>query len=475
MITQLNHYTETDILIIGGGLAGLTCGISACEENPGLRIMIALQDQGPAGSSFTNRNNALGIQVCENELEKDQFIHESLSLAEPGFINPDLVGTLAEESLDAFNKLQSLGIRFDRDLDGQLIRYAGCFSPLHKRAFIMRNLDQIYDVLIKRYVSLGGFVCENSLAVNLVMNDRESVVGALFLSEGHRLISIHSGSTVLAAGGTASLFRYHVCGKSVSGFAPSLIHDTGGTCVNMGFHQYVWYPAGIDDHIPVSSFLNSGCLIRNRHGREIRIPGELIKLAKLRNTHVPVGYGQMDSPVDLFLIQNADHQGRVNLYSDETGWIYLVPCAHASNGGALIDKNGQTSVPNLYACGECAGGMHGANRIGGAMIMAALVFGRRAGLSAANRYDIIGYPNKKEFLKDVSSSVSRFHYDPDELINTRKWLASYLNRHVLRILGGKGGCKSDYDILSDKLSETTDWQSRQVLKSALIITEPWTV
>lgn len=57
--------------------------------------------------------------------------------------------------------------------------------------------------------------------------------------------------------------------------------------------------------------------------------------------------------------------------------------AHAGNGGAVIDAHGQTSVAGLFACGECATGMHGANRIGGAMVLATQVFGHRAGVAAA--------------------------------------------------------------------------------------------
>ncbi len=57
--------------------------------------------------------------------------------------------------------------------------------------------------------------------------------------------------------------------------------------------------------------------------------------------------------------------------------------AHASNGGVVIDQNAWTGISGLFACGECAGGMHGANRIGGAMVLATQVFGKRAGISAA--------------------------------------------------------------------------------------------
>jgi L-aspartate oxidase len=58
-------------------------------------------------------------------------------------------------------------------------------------------------------------------------------------------------------------------------------------------------------------------------------------------------------------------------------------CAHAGNGGAVVDRHGQTSVAGLFACGECATGMHGANRLGGGMVLASQVFGARAGAGAA--------------------------------------------------------------------------------------------
>lgn len=61
----------------------------------------------------------------------------------------------------------------------------------------------------------------------------------------------------------------------------------------------------------------------------------------------------------------------------------IAPYAHASNGGIAIDERGSCGVPGLFAAGECTGGMHGADRIGGLASANALVFGRRAGVAAA--------------------------------------------------------------------------------------------
>ena len=78
-------------------------------------------------------------------------------------------------------------------------------------------------------------------------------------------------------------------------------------------------------------------------------------------------------------------KGTAQVHDPDRGWLDIVPMAHAGNGGALIDATGATNISGLYACGECASGMHGANRVGGAMVLATQVFGERAGRHAAAR------------------------------------------------------------------------------------------
>ncbi len=101
----------------------------------------------------------------------------------------------------------------------------------------------------------------------------------------------------------------------------------------------------------------------------------------MRNTHCPIAYRKEDSKLDHFLLKIMDKDG-LKLKSRH-GILNIRPYAQAQNGGAKVDKYAETNVNGIFTCGECASGMHGANRIGGAMILSCLVFGYRAGKYAA--------------------------------------------------------------------------------------------
>jgi len=107
---------------------------------------------------------------------------------------------------------------------------------------------------------------------------------------------------------------------------------------------------------------------------------DIAALADSRRGHCPVAFGLPDAKLDLALLARRGPDGVVRGPGAPAMALY----AHAGNGGAKIDTHGRTTIPGLFACGECAGGMHGANRLGGAMALACLVFGARAGATAAD-------------------------------------------------------------------------------------------
>ncbi len=82
---------ETDVLIIGAGLAGMRAAISVLETRYGLSLIIVSERRGPCGSSFVNLHNQVGMQVCISDKDRDDFFKEAVAIAPPGYINPELV------------------------------------------------------------------------------------------------------------------------------------------------------------------------------------------------------------------------------------------------------------------------------------------------------------------------------------------------------------------------------------------------
>jgi L-aspartate oxidase len=397
----------TDILIIGSGLAGLRAGIAALETGAGKEVTIVTSGNGPSGSSFTNINNALGIQVCLTDDEKKRFVNEAVTIARPGTVDKELVSILAEESEKSFRFLKEFNIDFDRNDRGKFERYHGCFSPVEKRAFIFRNLANVFRQLKNVFTSHSGKLIENHSAVKLI-KDNGRVKGAVFFNDKkQRVVCVFAGNTIVAAGGTTPLFQWNVCGKDVSGHSLALLKEAGVSIINEPFYQFLWHDTRtLRPVFPFHDLRQGGKVLVNNS--ECLLSESFLQIIPERGTHVPVAYSFNDTVLDRYLYECADRNGVVSLISPEKKICSIALFAHAWNGGAKIDKNGWTGVPGLYTCGECAGGMHGSNRLGGAMVLSTQVYGKRAGEHAVKTLsplDLVGIKNVKAYINGEASSL----------------------------------------------------------------------
>lgn len=365
---------QCDVLVLGAGLAGLRAAWAAKESDPRLRVLLVSPRSTPSGSSFANRNNALGMQAPQ-EHEAEAFVAEVQRLAAPGIVLPELARALAADAPARLNDLLGLGLSFRREPDGRLSRFPACFSPA-KRAVIFDGLAQVHAAFLAKARSLGVEVLHGFEALDLPrgphQNDR--VCGALLqaLRGGHNL-TISARVVIAALGGPGPLFARRLCGPGGSGLACGLLASAGARLVNARYLQFFWLRARD------GSFVNPGDLDWRDTGWSGDLATPCADLCAARRGHCPVSHGLPDAALDHALLARRGADGLVRPPGQEP----LILAAHAGNGGARIDGQGRTSAPGLYACGECAGGMHGANRLGGGMVLSALVFGARAGLAAA--------------------------------------------------------------------------------------------
>lgn len=363
---------DTGVLVLGAGLAGLRAAIAAKEAAPTLRVTLVSPRARPAGSSFANRNNALGLQAPTPE-QADAFVAEALALAAPGLARPPLVRTLAEDAPACLEFLLGLGLGFRREPDGSLRLFPGCFSTV-PRAVVFDGLAQAHAAFLHRARALGVEVVHGFEALGLAQQEPGGrIAGARLCAlrggpQGRPGLAVRARAVVAALGGPAPLFARRICGPGGSGLGYGLLAGAGARLVNTAFLQWFWVEAAS------LAFVNPG---------ELAWPEDLAPLAQARLRHCPTAFGLPDAALDLALIARQGPRGVVRAEHRERGPLKLVLAAHAGNGGALIDIQGRTSVAGLQACGECASGMHGANRLGGGMVLAALAFGARAGRTAA--------------------------------------------------------------------------------------------
>ena len=381
---------RTDVLIIGAGLSGLRAAWSAKGTEPRTDVLLVDNQEmaQPGGSSFTNGNNALGMQVPMNDQEREEFVREASNLG-PGYVVEELIRILAEDARERFQDLDRLGFEFDRHPDGSIKRYPGCFS-IQKRAVIFRDLGKCHGLLRKKAMDLGvRFLDSHSLMELLTDNSR--CKGGLFFDGCKKDITpILAKATIMASGGTASLYKYNLAGRGVEGTSHVIMDRAGTRMENLRYLQFMWYSLPDRQFFSFKTLLNQDLVTVSGPGRNaapVCLPHESKEFRLLiqeRLRHCPYGYGLKDSIVDKTIAANLiDNSGVLISMADKGKAVMIAPFAHASNGGAVVDNNGITSVKGLFAVGECATGMHGANRLGGAMVTATQVFGHRAGCAAA--------------------------------------------------------------------------------------------
>lgn len=440
---------STDVLVLGAGLAGLRAALSCLQSAPGLSVTVVSLSPGPAGSSFANQNDALGIHACLTDNDREAYTREVLSLNRGAWLSTPLLEIQAEESEERLRDLVVLGLPFKLEPSGALSPHASCFSPSSKRAYIFSPLGKAHACFIDRLTALGCRFADHWLPAAILGNP---ALGALLVhASGERQATVSAKAVIVALGGPGRLFAHSMAGPGVPGYGQGLLARAGAEMKNLGYLQYMW------GMVPDKTFWQPAVLAAGGYhvirpdGRVVRPEDEIAGFQEIcaqRGGHCPYGHGLDDSVLDLFLAKALNQDATVTIDTPGNGYARVAPMAHASNGGAVIDVNAETSVPGLLACGECATGMHGSNRLGGAMVLATQVFGHRAGVRAAA----------------IAANAGAFGARSDEAVATDEaeraeglaWLAKGLSRFA--ILGGRPGHAGFRAELRQRLNSARDWR-----------------
>ncbi|MGQ9637420.1 MAG: FAD-binding protein [Thermodesulfobacteriota bacterium] len=401
---------EVDVLVIGGGGGGASVALFAAEQ--GVRTLLTTKLR------FGDSNTIMaegGIQAAVGKYDSPA-LHYLDTMGGGGFENlPNLVQALVEDAPMILEWLTRLGVMFDRKENGDLLAsFAGgqCRRRVHSAADytgmeIMRVLrDEVY--------SRGIEVLEFSPAVELLLDEKGRCGGALLvnLDTQERWI-IRSKATILATGGIG---RLHIQGFPTTNHYGAtadglvLANRAGAKIIFMDAIQFhptgTAYPEQLVGLLVSEAFRGWSAQLVNCEGR--RFINELetrdvtssatIREVVERKKGVSTPTGMQGVWLDTPLVELNKGKGTINrifphLFHrfhtfgiDITKEPILVyPTQHYQNGGLLIDENGETSVPNLFAAGEVSGGVHGRNRLGGNSLLDIFVFGRRAGIIAAER------------------------------------------------------------------------------------------
>ena len=399
------RHEACDILVLGGGGAALYAAIRAYDADPRLRIVVA--SKGLFGKSGCTRMVQGGYNVVLDPQDSfDQ--HYDDTLRGGGLINQqELAWVLVTQAPERILELENrFGCYFDRNADG----------TIHQRALA----GQSFNRTVHRG-DLTGIELMSRLSEQVLVRDvrlMNEVRGVELLFDGHRervcgalLLDMNAGETIrmsaravlLATGGAAPLYRITPAALEKTGDGIAMGYRAGAEVVDMEMMQF--HPTGLiaGDSVMTGVVLEEGLRgagghLLNAQGERFMArydPGKMERSTRdrvSRSSFMEMRAGRACPEGGVHL--DVRHLGREFLLKSSPGMykrclsigidmakqpIPVTPTAHFQMGGVRIDTECRTSIPGLYAAGEDAGGVHGANRLGGNGVAESIVFGAVAG------------------------------------------------------------------------------------------------
>lgn len=396
--------TCCDVLVIGAGIAGVSAAITAAEH--GCSVILTCSTHIFSGSSFYPGTWGLGLIGPTDTADREDLKNTILRVG-CGMADPALVHSFVDGIHPAIERVRNMGIKLRRaDRAGDL-EYIPCFDHKH-RDWNGIEFESARKIFSKQMDRLGIVQRPHCEALELVQSEGR-ICGAVFCERDH-LKYIGCRALVLASGGYGGIFKYHLNTEDVTGMGQYLALKAGCRLVNVEFMQMM---PGYICPAPKTIFnektfrytelkkADGTPLLEGKNGVQ--------HLMEIRSTHGPFTSRLPSREIDLALFHSflADERGITASYTESMkqnppefiktyfDWlkqtrnldmdtpVQLGIFAHAANGGIQIDPDSSTGVSGLFACGEVTGGMHGADRIGGLSTANGLVFGGKAGYSAA--------------------------------------------------------------------------------------------
>src|SRR5438874_3328025 len=429
---------EHDVLVIGAGGAGLRAAIEASAAG----VRVGLVCKSLLGKAHTVMAEGGIAAALANVDERDNWkVHFADTLRGGQYVNQWRMAELhAKEAPDRVRELEAWGAVFDRTKDGRILqRHFGG----HKYPRLAHVGDRTGLEMIRTLQDHGvhqGIDVHMECTILSLLKDADRVVGAFgYDRQRGRFLLFHARAVVLATGGVGRAYKITSNSWEYTGDGHALAYNAGADLMDMEFVQFhptgmIWPPsvAGI---LVTEGVRGEGGVLRNSKGRrfmfddipeayrhqtadneeegwkycqgdrQARRPPELLTrdhVARCIVREIKEGRGSPHGGVFLDIswikekIPNAPEHIKKKLPSMYHQFKQLAdlditvepmevgPTTHYIMGGIRVDAETQMStVPGLFAAGECGAGLHGANRLGGNSLSDLLVFGKRAGQHAA--------------------------------------------------------------------------------------------
>ena len=516
-----------DVLVIGAGVAGTVSTISAMNE--GAKVIQVIKGRiGKSGASAFTVTEASGFGVADgyrDPSDNPDVHYNDIMAAGHGMCIPEVVRTLVDNAPGIISELESYGVEFEKE-NGKYLVSQGCFGSLPRNYNLTGHGTKIINSLHASY-NENVKVIENCMIIDLITDDG-ICTGALGVTSDGNYILFNAFSVILASGGAGQVFKHSLNPAEMTGDTYALGYRAGAKIMNMEFMQVgngiIW---------PGLSILNSW--IWSLDPELVDVDGNSVldgilpdgisahDVMKAKSVHYPFSSESISRYIEIgmqkaitsgkggphggvFLDarnvlkngrQNSDLQLFWDMWRLSSQWYLskgidlekdiaeINGLAHAINGGLVINSKAETSIEGLYAVGEASSGPHGADRLGGNMLLTCTVFGKIAGKEAANAARKAHHSTKpaETIASDFISSQDSIYKDPaNDCLEIREKVRNAMSSNMF-VIRSEEKCRICRNELLDSIAllENADYSKaknayqkyelRNMILVALMITE----
>lgn len=362
-----------DLVIVGGGIAGLCAALAAPE---GARIVVIDKGEARAGSSPLAQG---GIAAAVGPEDSPDLHTADTIKAGAGICDEQTVRDICAEGPRAIAWLKELGCNFDRAAEGALDLAREGGQSVARSVHWRDATGQEIVRALRKAVQSKSVERVNAAATGLVI--AEHVCGGVFTADD----AFAAGTTLVATGGAGALWGLTTNARGATADGIVLAMRSGAQVADLEFMQF--HPTALDDGSPTQRILltealrGEGATLLNERGERFvdeLAPRHVVTKAILEQGSVTLDCRHIPDLEQRFPTVVAGARARG--FDPVTTPLPVSPAAHYFVGGIAADARGRTSIPGLMAAGECAAtGMHGANRMAGNSLLESVVVGRRVG------------------------------------------------------------------------------------------------
>lgn len=432
----LHH--QYDVLVIGSGAAGLTLALSLAKQ---ARVAVLSKSKLTEGSTWHAQGGIAAVLDDQDSI--DAHVNDTL-IAGAGLCHEDAVRFTVERSKSAINWLIEQGVNFTKEQDSSDYHLTKEGGHSHRR--IIHSADAtgqaVHSTLIEQVQQQKNIdLFEHHIAVNLISqadvdSSRLRCTGAYVLDTTQDKVNVFQAKVVvLATGGASKVYLYSSNPDGASGDGIAMAWRAGCRIANMEFNQFhptCLYHPNAKNFLITEALRGEGAYLRLPNGERFMTrfderaelaPRDIVARAidhEIKRLGCDCLYLDISHKSEEFI---SEHFPTVKARCLEFGIditkqpIPVVPAAHYTCGGVLVDKKGHTDLFNLYAIGETTfTGLHGANRMASNSLLECIVYAQSAAEDILSKLPSINTP-------DISPAwdASRVRNSDEDVVISHNW------------------------------------------------------